>query len=243
MTTLIEAQNIKKSYGSIQALQSVDLRIDQSKITTLLGPNGSGKTTLLRIFAGLEKPTHGKIMYNGTAITDSNRHTLRQKATMVFQKTFFFNTTVYNNISYGLKLRKYSKNDIEKKWWLVNAEGKILGRLATEVSILMRGKRKAQFANFLDCGDFVVVINAEKVRVTGKKEEQKKYYSHSGYPGGLKEKTFKELMNKKPEEIIRRAVWGMMPKNKLGRSSFKKLKVYRGPNHPHEAQKPQEYQF
>jgi len=135
------------------------------------------------------------------------------------------------------------KNDIEKKWWLVNAEGKILGRLATEVSILMRGKRKTQFANFLDCGDFVVVINAEKVKVTGKKEEQKKYYSHSGYPGGLKEKTFKELMNKKPEEIIRSAVWGMMPKNKLGRSSFKKLKVYRGPNHPHEAQKPQEYQF
>jgi large subunit ribosomal protein L13 len=108
---------------------------------------------------------------------------------------------------------------------------------------MVAGKRKPQFANFLDCGDFVVVVNAEKVAVSGKKEDQKRYYSHSGYPGGLKEKTLKELLEKKPEEVIRRAVWGMIPKNKLGQAIYKKLKVYRGPYHPHEAQKPREYQF
>ena len=135
------------------------------------------------------------------------------------------------------------KDEIEKKWWLIDAEGKILGRLATEVAVLLRGKRNPKFAYFIDCGDFVVVVNAEKVNVTGKKLEQKKYYSHSGYPGGLKVKTLKELLEKKPEEVIRKAVWGMIPKNKLGRAVYKKLKVYRGSHHPHEAQKPQEYQF
>jgi len=135
------------------------------------------------------------------------------------------------------------KEDIEKKWWLVNAEGKILGRLATEVAILLRGKRKPEFANYLDCGDYVIIINAEKIKVTGKKEEQKKYYSHSGYPGGLKEIVFEELLEKKPEEVLRRAIRGMIPKNKLGRAVYKKLKVYRGPDHPHEAQSPQEYQY
>lgn len=135
------------------------------------------------------------------------------------------------------------KDEIEKKWWVINAEGKILGRLATEVAILLRGKRKPEFAHFVDCGDFVVVINAEKVNVTGKKLEQKKYYSHSGYPGGLKVKTLKELLDTKPEEVVRKAVWGMIPKGKLGRAVYKKLKVYSGSHHPHEAQKPQEYQF
>jgi large subunit ribosomal protein L13 len=135
------------------------------------------------------------------------------------------------------------KDEVEKKWWVINAEGKILGRLASEIVVLLRGKGKPNFANFLDCGDFVVVVNAEKVKITGKKAEQKKYYSHSGYPGGLKEITFEELLRKKPEEIIRKAVWGMIPKNKLGRAVYKKLKVYRGPDHPHEAQQPQEYQF
>ena len=135
------------------------------------------------------------------------------------------------------------KDDIERKWWLINAEGKILGRLATEISILLRGKKKPKFVNFMDSGDFVIVINAEKVNLTGKKIEQKKYYSHSGYPGGLKEKTLKELLEKKPEEVIRKAVWGMIPKNKLGRAVYKKLKVYSGPHHPHEAQKPKEYTF
>ncbi len=135
------------------------------------------------------------------------------------------------------------KDTIEKKWWLIDAEGKTLGRLATEIAILLRGKRKTEFAHFLDCGDFVVVVNAEKINVTGDKLEQKKYYSHSGYPGGLKVKTLKELLEKKPEDVILKAVWGMIPKGKLGRAVFKKLKVYRGPDHPHEAQKPKEYQL
>ena len=135
------------------------------------------------------------------------------------------------------------KDTIEKKWWLIDAEGKTLGRLATEIAVLLRGKRKPEFAHFLDCGDFVVVVNAEKINVTGKKLEQKKYYSHSGYPGALKVKTLKELLEKKPEDVILKAVWGMIPKGKLGRAVFKKLKVYRGPDHPHEAQKPKEYQL
>jgi large subunit ribosomal protein L13 len=134
-------------------------------------------------------------------------------------------------------------DDLERKWWLVNAEGRVLGRLATEVAVLLRGKNKPQFADFCDTGDFVVVINAEKINVTGKKLEGKVYFRHSQYPGGLKSETLKELLQKKPEEVIRRAVWGMIPKNKLGRQVIKKLKIYRGPDHPHEAQGPQEYQF
>jgi large subunit ribosomal protein L13 len=135
------------------------------------------------------------------------------------------------------------KDEIEQKWWLVDAEGRILGRLATEVADLIRGKRKPQFTSHLDTGDFVVVINAEKVKVTGRKLEQKKYYSHSLYPGGLREETLKDLLARKPEEVIKKAVWGMVPKGKLGRALYKKLKVYRGPSHPHEAQNPQEYKF
>lgn len=135
------------------------------------------------------------------------------------------------------------KDEIEKKWWLVNAEGKILGRLATKIVILLRGKNKPRFSNFLDTGDFVIVINAEMVSVTGRKLEKKEYYSHSQYPGGLKTEVLKELLEKKPEEAIKRAVWGMIPKNKLGRAVYKKLKVYRGSEHPHQAQNPQEYTF
>ncbi len=135
------------------------------------------------------------------------------------------------------------KDEIEKKWWLIDADGKILGRLATEISVLLRGKGKATFAHFMDTGDFVVVINAEKIQVTGRKLEQKKYYHHTGYPGGIKEKVLGELMDTNPEEVLRKAVWGMIPKNKLGRKVYKKLKVYRGSNHPHEAQNPEEYQF
>ena len=142
-------------------------------------------------------------------------------------------------------MKTYSpkKADITHTWWLVNAEGKVLGRLATRVAILLRGKNKPQFASHVDTGDFVIVVNAEKIRVTGKKPEQKKYYSHSLYPGGLKTENLKDLLEKKPEEVIRRAVWGMIPKNKLGRAVYKKLKVYKGPAHPHEAQNPQEYRF
>lgn len=135
------------------------------------------------------------------------------------------------------------KEEIERKWWLVDADGKILGRLATEVAVLLRGKKKPEFVNFLDSGDFVIVINAEKVKLSGNKMEQKKYYSHSGYPGGIREKSLKELMGKKPEDVIKKAVWGMIPKNKLGRAVYKKLKVYRGPHHPHEAQRPVEFRF
>ena len=135
------------------------------------------------------------------------------------------------------------KDEIERKWLLINADGKILGRLATEIAVLLRGKGKAKFAPFIDTGDFVVVVNAEKIQLTGRKLEQKKYYSHTGYPGGIKEKTLNEMMDTNPEEVLRKAVWGMIPKNKLGRQIHKKLKVYRGPNHPHEAQNPEEYQF
>ncbi len=142
-----------------------------------------------------------------------------------------------------MKTFTLKKEEIEKKWWLIDADGKILGRLATEVATLLRGKRKPEFTPFIDCGDFVVIVNAEKINVTGKKIEQKKYYSHSGYPGGLKVKTLKELLETKPEEVVRNAVWGMIPKGKLGRAVYKKLKVYKGSDHPHEAQKPQEYRF
>jgi large subunit ribosomal protein L13 len=135
------------------------------------------------------------------------------------------------------------KDDIEKKWWVINADGHVLGRLATQVAILLRGKAKPQFSTFLDTGDFVIVINAEKVAVTGKKLSKKEYYSHSQYPGGLKTEVLQDLLAKKPEEAIKRAVWGMIPKNKLGRAVYGKLKVYRGPEHPHVAQNPQEYKF
>jgi large subunit ribosomal protein L13 len=135
------------------------------------------------------------------------------------------------------------KDEIEQKWWLVDAEGKVLGRLATEIADLLRGKKKPQFTPHLDTGDFVVVINAEKIKVSGRKLDQKTYYSHSLYPGGLKEETLKDLLSRKPEEVIKKAVWGMIPKNKLGRAVYKKLKVYKGAAHPHEAQNPQVYQF
>jgi large subunit ribosomal protein L13 len=135
------------------------------------------------------------------------------------------------------------KNEIERSWWLINAEGKILGRLATQVADLLRGKGKPQYVDFLDCGDYVIVINAEKIKISGNKLAQKKYYSHSGYPGGTKEKTLGEMMEKKPEEVIKKAVRGMIPRNKLGQAIHKKLKVYQGPDHPHEAQKPKEYKF
>jgi large subunit ribosomal protein L13 len=135
------------------------------------------------------------------------------------------------------------KDDIEQKWWLIDAEGRILGRMATEVADLIRGKRKPQFTSHLDTGDFVVIVNAEKIKVSGRKLDQKKYYSHSLYPGGIKEETLKDLLERKPEEVIKKAVWGMIPKGKLGRALYKKLKVYRGPSHPHEAQNPQEYKF
>ena len=128
--------------------------------------------------------------------------------------------------------------EVERKWYVIDAEDKTLGKIAAEVASILRGKKKPIYTPHVDTGDYVIVINAEKVRVTGKKEEQKIYKSHSGYPGGLKETTLRELRAKKPEEIIRHAVKGMMPKGKLGRQMFKKLKVYAGPEHPHTAHNP-----
>ena len=133
--------------------------------------------------------------------------------------------------------------DIGHKWYVIDAEDKTLGKIAAEIAMILRGKKKPIYTPHVDCGDYVVVVNAEKVAVTGKKENQKIYRSHSGYPGGLKETTLAELRAKKPEEIIRHAVKGMMPKGKLGRQMFKKLKVYAGPEHPHAAQNPEEWTF
>lgn len=133
--------------------------------------------------------------------------------------------------------------EVERKWYVIDAADKTLGKIAVEAASILRGKKKPTYTPHVDTGDYVIVINAEKVAVTGKKEEQKIYKHHSGYPGGLKETTLKELRAKKPEEIVRHAVKGMMPKGKLGRQMFKKLKVYAGPEHPHTAQCPEEWTF
>ena len=131
---------------------------------------------------------------------------------------------------------------VERKWHLIDAEGQTLGRLATEISRLLRGKNKPQYTPHIDTGDFVVVVNAEKVVVTGNKAEQKVYYRHTGYPGGLRETSFEAMLERKPTEILRRAVRGMMPKTRLGRQQLRKLKIYAGPEHAHEAQNPQLYE-
>lgn len=131
------------------------------------------------------------------------------------------------------------RENIERKWYVIDAEGKILGRLATKVAEILMGKHKPIYTPNVDTGDFVIVVNADKIKVTGKKLMEKIYYRHSGYLGGLKEETLFSLLNRKPEFVIRHAVWGMLPKNRLGRKMLKKLKVYRGPAHPHQAQKPE----
>ena len=133
--------------------------------------------------------------------------------------------------------------DIQHNWYVIDAEGKTLGKLAAETAMILRGKKKPTYTPHMDCGDYVVVINAEKICVTGKKESDKIYKRHTGYPGGLREMTLAEMRARKPEEIIRHAVKGMMPKGKLGRAMFKKLKVYAGPEHPHAAQKPEVWNF
>lgn len=129
--------------------------------------------------------------------------------------------------------------EVERKWYVVDAEGKTLGRLASQVAAILRGKNKPTFTPHVDGGDYVIVINAEKVEVTGTKRSEKIYKRHTGYPGGLRELTFEQLLEKHPEEIVRHAVKGMMPTGKLGRQMFKKLKVYAGPQHGHAAQKPE----
>src|SRR6266536_322106 len=128
--------------------------------------------------------------------------------------------------------------EIERQWYLVDAEGKTLGRLATEIAETLRGKRKPQYTPHIDTGDFVVVVNAEKIAVTGKKREEKIYYRHSGYPGGLRERTLGEELERRPTEVLRKAVKGMLPRNRLARRQLTKLKIYAGPEHPHEAQAP-----
>jgi large subunit ribosomal protein L13 len=132
--------------------------------------------------------------------------------------------------------------EVERKWYVVDAEGQTLGRLATEIATILRGKNKPQYTPHVDTGDFVVVVNAEKVVVTGRKAEQKVYRRHSGYPGGLKETSYERMMERRPTEILRRAVKGMMPKNRLARQQLRKLKIYAGPEHPHAAQSPQPYE-
>jgi large subunit ribosomal protein L13 len=126
----------------------------------------------------------------------------------------------------------------DRRWLLVDAEGKTLGRLATQIADALRGKRKPEYTPHVDTGDFVVVVNAEKIAVTGKKRSDKRYYRHSGYPGGLRSRTLQEMLDRRPEEVIRRAVKGMLPRNRLARKQLTKLKIYAGPEHPHAAQQP-----
>ncbi len=130
--------------------------------------------------------------------------------------------------------------EITREWHVVDAEGQTLGRLATRIADTLRGKDKPQYTPHVDTGDFVVVVNAEKVAVTGNKLDQKMYHRHSGYPGGLRSRTLREQLNRRPEEVIRKAVKGMLPRNRLGRAQLRKLKVYAGPEHPHSAQAPKE---
>lgn len=138
-----------------------------------------------------------------------------------------------------MKTQFAKKNEFEKKWYLMDANDRVLGRLATKIANYLRGKNKPIFTPNADTGDFVVIINAGKIKLTGKKLDNKIYYHHSGYPGGIKAATARERLKTQPEEVIKDAVWGMLPKNRLGRAMLKKLKVYRTSEHPHAAQKPE----
>jgi large subunit ribosomal protein L13 len=129
-------------------------------------------------------------------------------------------------------------HEVEREWFVVDAQGETLGRLATRIAVTLRGKHKPIYTPHVDCGDYVIVINADKINVTGQKLDQKTYYRHSGYPGGLRQISLRRQLQKHPERVIEAAVRGMLPKNRLGRKMFKKLKVYAGPDHPHQAQRP-----
>jgi large subunit ribosomal protein L13 len=144
---------------------------------------------------------------------------------------------------HAMKTYVATPTDRERNWLLVDAEGQTLGRLATRIADALRGKRKPTFTPHVDTGDFVVVVNAEKISVTGAKRQEKLYHRHSGYPGGLKTRTLDEMLEKRPEEVIRIAVKGMLPKNRLARKQITKLKVYAGPEHPHAAQQPQKLEI
>ncbi len=135
-------------------------------------------------------------------------------------------------------MKTYLPREIHRNWWVIDATDQVLGRLASRIALLLMGKRKPEYTPHLDTGDFVVVVNAEKVRLTGKKLDQKMYYRHSGYPGGLKVRTARQMLQSHPERVIQLAVKRMLPKNRLGRRMLKRLKVYAGPVHPHAAQKP-----
>lgn len=142
-----------------------------------------------------------------------------------------------------MKTYSAKPNAVEQDWFVVNAEGKTLGRLASEIAHRLRGKHKPEYTPHVDTGDYIVVVNAEKVAVTGNKKTDKMYHHHTGYPGGLRSMSFNELMDRAPERILQSAVKGMLPKNPLGRQMFSKLKVYAGENHPHAAQQPKELQI
>ena len=142
-----------------------------------------------------------------------------------------------------MKTKSFSSKEAERSWYVVDADEQVLGRLATEIAMVLRGKRKPTFTPHADMGDFVVVINAEKVKLTGKKETDKRYRHHTGWVGGLKSIAAKDLRAKKPEEMVKKSVKGMLPKGPLGREMFSKLKVYAGTEHPHEAQKPEVLSF
>ena len=137
-----------------------------------------------------------------------------------------------------MKTYSAKPGEITREWYLVDAEGKTLGRLATQIADTLRGKRKPQYTPHVDTGDFVIVVNAEKIHVSGNKLDQKRYYRHSGYPGGLRSRTLREQLDRRPTEVLRIAVKGMLPKNRLARQQITKLKIYAGPEHPHEAQNP-----
>ena len=132
-----------------------------------------------------------------------------------------------------------NSNDRQRDWLVVDATGQTLGRLATQIATALRGKNKPEFTPHCDTGDFVIVVNAEKIHVTGNKRADKRYYRHSGYPGGIRSRTLAEMLERRPEEVIRKAVKGMLPRNRLARRQITKLKVYAGPDHPHVAQKPE----
>jgi len=143
----------------------------------------------------------------------------------------------------AIKTYQATPQDRERDWYVVDAQGKTLGRLATQIADVLRGKRKPTYTPHVDVGDFVIVVNAEKVAVTGNKRENKRYWRHSGYPGGIKSRTLGDLLEQRPEEVIRRAVKGMLPRNRLARQQLRKLKIYAGPDHPHRAQKPEQLEI
>lgn len=142
-----------------------------------------------------------------------------------------------------MKTISIREQDVQRDWYVVDAQGQTLGRLATRVATILRGKHKASYTPHVDCGDYVVIVNAEKIHTTGQKMTQKKYYRHSGYPGGIREVALRDQLQKFPERVLEYAIRGMLPKNKLGRQMFKKLKVYAGSDHPHQAQQPKPLEF